>query len=129
MRVSVVLSVSLSFHIADSPSVTTYVQRRVSTRMGVTLHMKHAYHAYRYHGEYLRMHLRSIVRCRSHTVVNQSTFSCPLFFFFNLSLNHPSKFKVESDDSIDRYNAYRKIVDRISLLRYNISLFSRLDSS
>lgn len=52
-----------------------------------------------------------------------------IFFFFNLSLNHPSKFKVESDDSIDRYNAYRKIVDRISLLRYNISLFSRLDSS
>lgn len=70
----------LSFHTADSPSVTTYVQSRVSTRMGVTLHMKHAYCTYRYHGEYLRMHLRSIVRCHSHAV-NQSTLSCSFIFF------------------------------------------------
>ena len=102
----------LSFHTADSRSVTTYVQSRVSTRMGVTSHMKHAYRTYRYHGEYLRMHLRSIVRCHSHAA-NQSTLF--FFFFFNFSLNHPSKFKVSSTiRSIDTTR-----IERRPVLRYN----------
>lgn len=92
----------LSFHTADSRSVTTYVQSRVSTRMGVTSHMKHAYRTYRYHGEYLRMHLRSIVRCHSHAANQSTLFS---FFFFSTSLwiiHRNSRLVQRFDRSIQR---------------------------
>lgn len=107
----------LSFHTADSPSVTTYVQSRVSTRMGVTLHVKHAYRIYRYHGEYLRMHLRSIVSLSRHQPID--SFLPFISFLTSLWIIHRNS-RLETIQSIDTTR-----IERRSVLRYNLS---RLDS-